>query len=109
VDLAGGDLLQPRHHPQGGGLAAAGGADQDHELLVADVQVHVLDGVHLVVLLVERFQHHLGHRTLSLTWVPRGREPRALVGGGAIAPPARGPATLRELGVDRLDLILTPT
>ena len=65
VDLAGRDLLQPRHHPQGGGLAAAGGADQDHELLVPDVQVHVLDGVHLVVLLVERLQHHLGHRAVS--------------------------------------------
>ena len=66
-----GDLLQPGDHAQGGGLAAAGRADQDHELLVPDVEVHVLDGVDLVVLLVEVLQHHLGHRGLSLTWVPR--------------------------------------
>ena len=33
------DLLQPREHPQGRGLAAPGRADEDHELAVADLQV----------------------------------------------------------------------
>jgi hypothetical protein len=42
------------------------------------VQVHVLDGVDFVVLLVERLHHHLGHRALSLKWIPRSRELRAL-------------------------------
>jgi len=42
-------------------LPPAGRADEDDELLVADVEVHVLDGVHLVVLLVEVFQQHLSH------------------------------------------------
>ena len=38
-DLALVDLLQPGEHPQGGGLAASGRADEDHELAVADLQV----------------------------------------------------------------------
>ena len=42
--LALADLLQTGHHAQCGGLAAAGGADQDDELLVRDVQVELLHG-----------------------------------------------------------------
>jgi hypothetical protein len=52
-DVARGDRLESRHHAQGRGLAAAGRADQHHELLVADFQVHVVDGVNLVEFLVE--------------------------------------------------------
>ena len=44
VQLAAGDLLQAGHHAQGGGLAAAGGADQNDELLVRDVQAELLHG-----------------------------------------------------------------
>jgi hypothetical protein len=34
------------------------------------VEVHVLDGVHLVVLLVEVLHHHLRHGVLSLSVQP---------------------------------------
>src|SRR5215471_21737477 len=37
------DLLQARNRAQRGGLAAAGRADQDHELAVADLQAEVVD------------------------------------------------------------------
>ena len=43
VQLACADLLQARDHPQGGGLAAAGGPHQHDELLVGHFQVEVLD------------------------------------------------------------------
>ena len=42
--LAGGNVLQTGDHPQGGGLAAAGGADQHDKLLVGDLQTELLDG-----------------------------------------------------------------
>ena len=45
VDVAAGDGLEPRHHPQQRGLAAAGGADQHAELAVADLEVDPLDGL----------------------------------------------------------------
>ena len=41
-DLALGDLLKAGDHTQGGGLAAAGGADQDDEFLIRDVYVELL-------------------------------------------------------------------
>src|SRR5258708_29378617 len=44
VDVAAGDGFEPRHHPQQRGLAAAGGADQDAELTVADLEIDPLDG-----------------------------------------------------------------
>ena len=43
VQLAAGDVLQARDHPQSGGLAAAGGAHQDDELLVLNFQIQVGD------------------------------------------------------------------
>jgi hypothetical protein len=62
---AAGDVLQAGHHAQGGGLAAAGRADQDQELAVGDVQVQVLDGVEpVLVLLVDLVEHDLGHGSL---------------------------------------------
>ena len=42
VKLALGDLFQPCHHAQRGGLAAAGRADQNDEFLVRDVKVELL-------------------------------------------------------------------
>ena len=45
IDLAAGDGLEPRHHPQQRRLAAAGGADQHAELAVADLEVDALDGL----------------------------------------------------------------
>ena len=44
VHLALGDLLQTGDHAQGGGLTAAGGADEDDELFVLDLQVEVGNG-----------------------------------------------------------------
>ena len=44
VHFALGDLLQAGDHAQGGGLAAAGGADEDDEFLILDLQVEVGDG-----------------------------------------------------------------
>ena len=43
VQVAAGDLLQPGDHAQGGALAAARRADQHQELLVADLNVEVVD------------------------------------------------------------------
>ena len=45
--LAGGDLLQPGDHAQQGGLAAAGRADEDHQLAILDGQRDVADGFDL--------------------------------------------------------------
>jgi len=45
-DGAAGDFLEARDHPQGGGFAAAGGADEDHEFAVADFQVDAMDNLH---------------------------------------------------------------
>jgi hypothetical protein len=44
ADLALADVLQPGHHVQAGRLPAAGGADEDDELAVGDVEVGVGDG-----------------------------------------------------------------
>ena len=53
-DIAAGDVLQPRDHAQRGGLAAAGRADQGHELLVGDLEIDVLHGVEQrAIMLVE--------------------------------------------------------
>ena len=43
-EIAGGDALQPRDHPQDGGLAAPRGAEQDHELAVLHPEADVRDG-----------------------------------------------------------------
>ena len=43
-DGPGVDLLQAGQHAQRGGLAAAGGSDEDHELTVADLEVQLVDG-----------------------------------------------------------------
>ena len=57
VQLSLADLLQARHHPQGGGLAAAGGAHQHDELLVRDLQVEVAHcGDRVVIDLVDVLQ-----------------------------------------------------
>jgi hypothetical protein len=43
ADRARCDFLQPGHHAQNGGFAAAGGAHQNHEFLVCDVQADAVD------------------------------------------------------------------
>jgi len=42
-DVADVDLFEAREHPQRGGLAAAGGADEDEELAIRDVDVELVD------------------------------------------------------------------
>ena len=44
LEAAAVDLGEPGDHAQQGGLAAAGGADEDDELALLDGQVHALDG-----------------------------------------------------------------
>ena len=56
------DVLQAGDHPQRGRLAAARRADEDHELAVLDVEVHVLDGLGAVgVALGDVVQLDVGH------------------------------------------------
>jgi hypothetical protein len=45
LQLAVGDVLQPRHHSQRGRLSAPRRPDQDHQLVVGDVEIEVLDGL----------------------------------------------------------------
>jgi hypothetical protein len=53
-DVATGDVLQPRNHAQRRRLAAAGRADQRHELLVGNLEIDVLYGVkQRAIMLVE--------------------------------------------------------
>ena len=57
-----GDVLQARDHVQGGRLAAPGRADQDHELAVGDLEVHVPYGVGSVgITLGDSLEDDLGH------------------------------------------------
>ena len=44
-DVAGGGVLEAGDHPEKRGLSAAGGADEDAELAVGDLEVDALDHV----------------------------------------------------------------
>ena len=61
LEVALGDLLEAGDHPQAGGLAAAGRADQDHELAVLDLEVEVLDGGEVAEALPDVIERHGGH------------------------------------------------
>ena len=83
--LALGDVLEPGDHPQRGGLAAAGGPDEDHELAVLDREAHVPDGLEAVrVPLRDVVQDDLCHS------IPL-REPFQ-----PLTAPAVSPATMRR-------------
>src|SRR5690606_793580 len=61
-----GDRLETGDHPQHGGLAAAGRADENEELAVLDVQVDVADGAGAVgVDLSEALHRYCRHFTSS--------------------------------------------
>src|SRR5262249_32477733 len=93
-DAARGDRFEPGHHPERRRLAAAGRADEDHELLVADVEVHVFDGVNLFEFFVQTSDYDLSHGS-------RGYPARGRVGGATEGekkkkqPTARGTARKR--------------
>ena len=72
-DLALGDLLEPGHHPQQGGLAAARRPDQDHELAVRDVDLDAVQDVRAAEILVDLADLDRSHLPL-----PTAAPPRAL-------------------------------
>src|SRR5690606_22855334 len=94
LQLPRGDVLEAGDHPQRGRLAAARGADQDHELAVADLQVHVLDGFVAVV-------EDLGHSVER--YLCHGVAPYPLT-----APEVR-PATIRRWKIRTKTMIGTVT
>jgi hypothetical protein len=61
-----GDLLQPGQQPQGGRLAATGGADQHQELAVRDVKGQVLHRDHVPELLGDMLKGHARHGIFPL-------------------------------------------
>jgi hypothetical protein len=62
LELAVGDVLEPGDHPEGGGLPAAGRADEDHELPVLDLEIDALDGLEAVgIALRDLLEDDVGH------------------------------------------------
>ena len=56
------DALEAGHHPESGRLAAARGADEHHELSVADLEIHPRDGARPVgVDLADSLEGHGSH------------------------------------------------
>ena len=66
AQLALGDLLEPRDHPQAGGLPAPRRPDEHHELAVADLEVEVRYGGHVAVALVHVIERHGRHAGTSV-------------------------------------------
>jgi hypothetical protein len=56
-----GDVFQPGDGAQQGALAAAAGADEDHEFAVADLQIDAAQDLHFAVGLADPGQLHVGH------------------------------------------------
>ena len=74
--VAGGDILQACDHAQGGGLAAAGGTDQDDQLAVLDVQIEVIDCLNVIVVdLVYMLYFQLCHNVPSFMRPGRSETP----------------------------------
>ena len=74
-DLAVSDLLEARNHAQGGRLAAAGGADENHQLAILDGETEVEDGLRAVVVdLLNIAELDLGHSRWQLTPVHGRRQ-----------------------------------
>src|SRR5207342_3701898 len=70
---AGGRGLEPRDHPEAGGLARSGGTEHREELTLADLEVDAVHGDHVAEPLDDRFERDRG----------RGRHPRgSLIGTG---------------------------
>ena len=89
-DLALGDLLEPGHHPQQRGLAAARGADQDDELAVRDVDLDAVQDVRAAEVLVDLAdldRCHLPLRCGAATRRFSPDPPRASQAFGRMMPP----------------------
>ena len=72
-------LLEPGDQPQQRRLAAAGRADEDHELAVLDVQADVVDRAHAAAeLLRDAVDDDLGHRRASSGLGPAAPSTRSL-------------------------------
>src|SRR5262249_14720528 len=70
--LPAGDALQPRHHPEQGGLAAARRTDDDDEFAIGDLHVDAMDDRDLVVVgLLDSTQLDLRHDYFSVSTSPR--------------------------------------
>ena len=68
LDRAVGDILQTGDHTQSRGFSAAGRADEDHELLVLDIQVKVMDSNDIVVIYFLNFgQFYTCHTEFSFS------------------------------------------
>ena len=65
-DVAGGDLFQPRDHPQRRALAAAGRADQHDEFVVGNVEIDGADGLDIAKFLDDLVQRDFGHSVQPL-------------------------------------------
>ena len=69
--MSGGDILQPRHHPQRGALSASGGSHQYNQLAVLHIHVEVKHGLNLIVIdLVQMLQFQLSHYAASFPILP---------------------------------------
>ena len=60
--MTAGGGLQEVHAPHGGGLARAGGADDNQLLTLFDLQIHVLQNVKVAKIFLNMFQfYHCPH------------------------------------------------
>src|SRR5690606_41613000 len=92
---AGGDPVRPGDHPQRGALAAARGAEQDHELAVGDVEVEAVDGGDLAVPLSHPSEGHARHGAQPTRRTHRGETGAAT---GACTPPGGARSEERRVG-----------
>src|SRR5690606_38018572 len=65
ADFATRYFLQPGYHPQGGGFAATGGADKDHEFPIVDVEVDAMEYLDLAIGFDQVAQLDRGHQRSS--------------------------------------------
>src|SRR3954454_19346649 len=77
LDGAGARLDEARNHPQGRGLAAAGGAEQRDELAFVELQIEARDCRDLAVALPEPAQHQLAHEERTMKSRPIALKPTA--------------------------------
>ena len=73
-DVAVGDVLEPRDHPQRGRLAAARRSDQHDELMVGDVEIDAAHRLDVVIALDHLTQRHVSHEFNPLSHRRSGRQ-----------------------------------